>query len=137
MTSDPYSSFIFAIRSPMTRRKYLARLRAFFTFIGIKGTIQEQCNKFVESAQRDSMSISTVNTNNDGWALQHITSFLRMQRDRVDNKEITATTAINNIKTVKLLCEVNIILQIPWKNLTRGFPKGRRAADDDEPSSKC
>ncbi|CAN5654764.1 hypothetical protein BH18THE1_BH18THE1_21780 [soil metagenome] len=32
--SDPYSLFVFAINSPMTKEKYVPRLNKFFDFIG-------------------------------------------------------------------------------------------------------
>ena len=50
--SSPYSLFILAIRSPITREKYLQRLGYFLDYIGIgeQGTIEERCNIFSEKA---------------------------------------------------------------------------------------
>ena len=39
--SDPYSLFLFAINSPLTKEKYVPRLNKFFDFINLQGTIQE------------------------------------------------------------------------------------------------
>jgi integrase len=56
-----------------------------------------------------------------------------MNKERVQRKEITAATAINYVKTIKLFCEMNDIL-LPWKRITRGLPKARRYADDRAPT---
>jgi hypothetical protein len=40
-----YFAFTMAIRSPITRQKYLQRLAYFITFLGINdGNIEEKCN---------------------------------------------------------------------------------------------
>lgn len=38
----PYDSFVFAIRSPVSREKYLGRLAYFMTYVGIReGNIEK------------------------------------------------------------------------------------------------
>ena len=56
-----------------------------------------------------------------------------MIKEIVEIKEITAATALNYVKTIKLFCEMNDIL-LPWKRITRGLPKARRYADDRAPT---
>jgi len=56
-----------------------------------------------------------------------------MNKCRVERKEITAATALNSVKVIKLFCEMNDIL-LPWKRITRGLPKPRRYADDRAPT---
>jgi len=56
-----------------------------------------------------------------------------MNKDRIENKEITAATLRNNVKVIKLFCEMNDI-PLPWKRITRGLPKARRYADDRAPT---
>jgi hypothetical protein len=52
--TDPYSMFIFAMRSPKTREKYVGRLAAFFDFVEVpKGTIAERCKVFFEKGKND------------------------------------------------------------------------------------
>ena len=58
-----------------------------------------------------------------------------MIKERVEKKEITAATALNCVKTIKLFCEMNDIL-LPWKRITRGLPKSRRYADDRAPTHR-
>ena len=40
--SDPYSLFMFAINSPLTKEKCVPRLNKFFEFINLNGTMQDK-----------------------------------------------------------------------------------------------
>jgi hypothetical protein len=123
MLSDPYTLFVFALKSPVTRDRYSKRLRSFFASIPIEGdSLEEQCRKFVQKALSD-----------NGWAVNSVMRFLMLQRERVSRKEITAATLRNYIKSIKLFTEMNE-LEIPWKKLTMGIPYGRRYADDRAPT---
>jgi hypothetical protein len=128
--SDPYGIFMFAMNSQVTKQKYTYRLTKFFDFIGLEGeTIQERCKNAVEMERRKSTAISK-----DGkWLLNNILRFLQTQKERVDRKEITGATVHNFVKAIKLFCEMNDI-SIPWKNITRGLPKGRKYAYDGAPT---
>jgi hypothetical protein len=128
--SDPYGIFMFAMNSQVTKQKYTYRLTKFFDFIGLEGeTIQERCKNAVEMERRKSTAISK-----DGkWLLNNILRFLQTQKERVDRKEITGATVHNFVKAIKLFCEMNDI-SIPWKNITRGLPKGRKYAYDRAPT---
>lgn len=49
----PYDSFVYAIRSPVTREKYLGRLAYFMSYVGItEGNIEQRCNIFGKNARR-------------------------------------------------------------------------------------
>jgi len=52
---SPYSLFVYAIRSPVTKDCYQRRLHRFFDFIGLKPdkTIEKRINAFAEKANRD------------------------------------------------------------------------------------
>ena len=59
--SDPYSLFIFAINSPLTKEKYVPRLNKFFDFLNLEGTIQEKCETFViKSKGEPSLAINCI-----------------------------------------------------------------------------
>jgi hypothetical protein len=118
---DAYSLFRYAIRSRYTCEQYIIRLRQFSKFVGLSGTIEEQCNEFVR------------NSSKPNWALRHILRFLQWQTERIERKELNVSTVRNNLKPIKLLCEVNNI-PIMWKNLTRGLPRARKWADDRAPT---
>ncbi|HEY7080153.1 MAG TPA: hypothetical protein VH500_10655 [Nitrososphaeraceae archaeon] len=122
--TDPYSIFVYAIRSPYTKESYFRRLRRFFDSISYcKGeTMDKRCNSFAYRARKDS-----------NWAFSNILKFLYSQKERVEKKEITASTLRNYVKTIKMFCEVTDII-IQWKKITRGIPKGKRYADDRAPT---
>jgi hypothetical protein len=121
--SNPYTLFVYALNSPVTRERYATRLNWFYSKIGMaEGPIEERCKAFVEKA----------NESNE-WAWNSVVRFVMLYRERYDKKEITASTIRNYIKAIKLFCEMNDIM-LPWKKVTRGLPKGRKWADDRAPS---
>jgi integrase len=125
MEIDPYSLFLIAMNSPQTKEKYVTRLNRFFDYIGVKkNTMKIRCKEFVDRSRSQS---------NGKYAINSIISFLQMNKDRVQRKEITGATVRNYVKTIKLFCEVNDIL-LPWKRITKGLPKARRYAEDRAPT---
>jgi integrase len=120
---DPYSLFLYAMNSPVTRDRYTTRLKRFFCFIGIEGaSIEECCRIFVEKGRNDY-----------NWVFRSVVSFIQIQKERAAKKEITGSTIRNYVKAIKLFTEMNDIL-IPWKKIIRGLPKGRKWADDRAPT---
>lgn len=121
---DPYTLFLYGIRSSYTKESYFRRLRGFFDAINLeKGKMfNERCNAFAYKGRSD-----------DVWAFNNIIRFLHFQKERVQKKEITAGTLHNYVKTIKMFCEVTDII-IPWKKITRGLPRGRMYADDRAPT---
>jgi hypothetical protein len=90
---DPYTLFVYGIRSPYTKESYFRRLRGFFDAINLaKGTaFEERCNTFAYKGR-----------SNSNWAFNNIIRFLYYQKERVEKKEITAGTLHNYIKTLKM-----------------------------------
>ena len=84
--------------------------------------MDKRCNMFAYRARNES-----------NWVLSNIVKFLYSQKERVEKKEITASTLRNYAKTIKMFCEVTDI-NIQWKKVTRGIPKGKRYADDRAPT---
>jgi hypothetical protein len=114
--------FLFAIRADETRRQYLSKLKAFFDFLDLSGSMEEQAQKFVILATKD-----------PGFALLSLMRFVNFHKDRVLKKEITESTLRNYFKPVKLFCEVNEI-QVNWKRLAKGIPRARKASNDRAPT---
>jgi hypothetical protein len=121
-TDDSYSLFIYAMKSPETRRVYVRRPKRFFEFLGLQGPIEERCKAFAERVRSD------IN-----WAFGGIVTYLQHRRQRVEKKEIAAATLRNHVKTIRLFCEMADI-EIRWKKITRGFPRSRKFADDRAPT---
>jgi hypothetical protein len=70
--SDPYSLFTFALNSPLTKAKYIARLNKFLDFIGLSGSLQEKCRIFARTCE-----------NQQSWALICVIKFLQINKERV------------------------------------------------------
>jgi hypothetical protein len=120
---DPWSLYLYAMKSPVTRVKYQKRLSRFLEYIGITGTTtEEQARAFAQHGTKDT-----------NWAFSSILKFIQYQLERVNSKEITAATLRNYVKSIKLFCDM-ADLQIPWKKITRGLPKERRYAADRAPN---
>jgi integrase len=122
---SPYMMFKYSIRSDITRKYYERRLRSFFDYVQFEIEIKDmekRCNDFVEYSR-----------SNIGWMLNQIIRFLHFQRQRVENEQITAATLKNFVKSLKVFC-YGSDLDIPWKKVTRGLPKGRQAANDRAPT---
>ena len=91
----PYDSFVFAIRSPVTREKYLGRLAYFMSYVGItEGNIEDRCNIFGQKCKADSR-----------WLANNMIRYLHIHRKRVERREISASTLKNYIKPIKLFCK--------------------------------
>jgi hypothetical protein len=122
--SDPYSMFLFAMRSPKTREKCTGRLRMFFDFLGILPgqAMEERSKAFCKKAKSD-----------DGWTFSSIIQYLQELKERVEAKQITAGTMKNRYQAVKLFCEMADI-NISWKKISRGIPRVRKFADDRAPT---
>jgi integrase len=110
------------MKSPAAKEKYVRRVARFFEFLGLQGTIQEQCRAFADKGRKD-----------PNWAFVRIVQYLQFHRDRVERKEITAATMRNHVKSIKLFCEMADV-DIPWKKVTRGLPRSKRFADDRAPT---
>ena len=92
--TDPYTMFVYAIRSPYTKESYFRRLRRFFDTIELrKGmAMEERCDTFAYRARTDY-----------NCAFDNILRFLQSQKERVQRKEITEGTLHNHVKTIKIL----------------------------------
>jgi hypothetical protein len=107
--TDPYSLFLFAFNSPLTKEKCVPRLNKFFDYIKLPGSMQERCSTFAKKAKEQ-----------PSWAVGSVIKYLQMYKERVDKKEIIGATLRNYVKVLKLFCEMNDVL-LPWKRITRTF----------------
>jgi hypothetical protein len=116
---DPWSLYLYPMKSPVTRVKYEKRLAKFLEYIGIDGiTTEQKARIFAEYGSKD---VNLVFSN--------ILKFVQYQLERLNRKEIAAVTIRNYVKSIKLFCDM-ADLEIPWKKITRGLPKERCYAAD-------
>jgi hypothetical protein len=67
--------FLYSIRANETRRQYTSKLKAFFDFRGLKGTLEEQAAQSLREPVKDS-----------DWALNTVSRFVNFQKGRVTKK---------------------------------------------------
>jgi integrase len=111
--------------SPESIRQYPQRLKTFFDFLKIKGDIKEQATSFVQKYKHDKK----------GELEKQLIMFARFQKERVNNKEVSPSTVPNYFKAIKLFCQANRLSNIvEWKLVSKGIPRGLKAADDRAPT---
>jgi integrase len=121
---DPWSLYLYAMKSPVTREKYQKRLEKFFDFLGLKGeTIEDKSKIFVNKGKEEG----------NGWLFNSILKFIQYQLERANRKEITGSTIRNYVKSIKLFCEM-ADFTIAWKKITRGLPRAKSYSDDRIPT---
>lgn len=120
---DPWALYLYAIKSPATKEKYLLRLKKFLEFLNLEdGSLEIRARVFAR------MAINDVH-----WAFNCILKFMQLQKERFNRREIVAGTIRNYVKTIKLFCQMADI-PIAWEKITRGLPRGKRYADDRAPT---
>ena len=123
--NHPLSLFISMLGSPESIRQYPQRLKVFFDFLKIKGDIREQAITFVKKFKHDKK----------GELEKQLIMFARFQKERVTNKEVSPSTVPNYFKSIKLFCQANRLSNIvEWKLVSKGMPRGLKAADDRAPT---
>ena len=123
MESEPMQIFLYAIKSPETKRHYVRRLNDFFDFVNLSGSLDEKSKKFMAKIKRKGNS----------WALASFMKYITYQKERADRGEISDATVRSYYKPVKLFMEMNDI-ELQWKKISRGLPKGRKFAADRAPT---
>jgi len=120
---DPLSQFLYALLSPMTKLRYTKNLEKFFQFVGINGTLEDMAKSFVIEAKE----------RGDSWVFANMMNYMTFQKERVERSEIAAASIKNYYKPIKLFLEMNDI-NLSWKKISRGLPRGRRYANDRSPT---
>jgi hypothetical protein len=124
---DPWMLYLYAMKSPATKEKYLMRLGRFLDFVN-----PQEVNKNSSLEDKARVFAKRGRTDN-GWAFNSIIKFLQLQKERFNQREITAGTIRNYVKSIKLLCQMADV-SIAWEKITRGLPRARRYADDRAPT---
>jgi hypothetical protein len=106
---DIWSLYLYAMKSPMTRQKYIGRLNKFFDFLQLYGATPEEKSKcfIMKARERDTQ-----------WIFSSVLKFMQFQLERVHKREISGSTINNYLKSIKLFCEMADI-SIPWKKISR------------------
>jgi integrase len=121
-TTDPWMLFLYALKAPATKEKYIQRLTKFLDFLGYQGTKEEKALAFADRARADPF-----------YAFNSVLKFFQIKREQIDRKETAIGTVRNYVKSIKLFCDM-ADLQVPWAKITRGLPRAKRFADDRAPT---
>lgn len=119
---SPYENFLYALKSTQSKRQYPSNLDHFFKFLGISGALDEKCKKLYDYIK----SKESINA--------EVMQFVSFQKERIARKEIVEATLKNYIKALKLFCEMNELVSVSWKKISKGIPSEKRSADDRIPT---
>jgi integrase len=119
---DPLTEFFDSIKNEWTKKNYTKRLKLFFDYLKLQGDFKAQAKEFQSRAKQDPQ-----------WATLSINEYMRYQKLRAQNGEISESTVPNFYKPIRLFCEENDVL-LNWKKISRRIPRGRSAADDRVPT---
>lgn len=121
------AKFMYALKSPETRRQYPRRLKVFLDFLDPHcGSLDEQAFQFLEKVILDHR-----------WFEDRFMDFINFQLTRARKGEISESTIPNYYKATKLFLEMNdISMSINWKKISRGLPRGKQAANDRAPTKE-
>jgi len=123
---NPYSNFLYALKSSEVRRQYPKLLKIFLD--NIKFDLDKNIEDRVYFLFQQSISKKK-------WLENQIIRFVEYQKQRVEKKEIAAGTLKNYVKVVKLFCQMNEIENLVlWKKVKMGMPKVKEQADDRAPT---
>jgi hypothetical protein len=103
-TTDPWMLFLYALKAPATKEKYVQRLIKFLDFLGYQGTKEEKARAFAAQTKADPV-----------YAFNSVLKFFQSKREQIDRKEIAIGTVRNYVKSIKLICDmaaVNIMALI-------------------------
>jgi hypothetical protein len=114
--------FLYAVKSPESKRQYPRRLKMFLDFLGFGGVLEEQVKEFLRCAKGD-----------PEWVQNRLIQFISYQNDRAKRGEISVSTIPNYYRATKLFCEMNDIV-LGWKKIARGLGRVRKAANDRAPT---
>jgi integrase len=120
---DPMANFLYALKAPESKRQYPRRLKMFFDYLGLNGTVQEQARQFLMKAKTDLQ-----------WTQDMLMQFICYQNERVRRGELSPSTIPNYYRATKLFCEMNDVMNLSWKKIARGLSRVRKAANDRAPT---
>ena len=115
---DPMVGFLYALQSPISKKRYTQRFKVFLRFLGYNGGLSDDALKFLRKARDD-----------PEWAEDKLIQFITSPIERLNQGKIAAATIANYYKAVKLFCEMNRI-RLDWEIIRRGVPTGNKAAND-------
>ena len=122
ITNDPMAVFLYAVKSPESKRQYPRRFKMFLDFLGFGGALDDQAREFLRNVKA-----------NPKWVQDNLIQFISYQNERAKCGKISVSTIPNYYRATKLFCEMNDII-LGWKKIARGMARVRKAANDRAPT---
>lgn len=97
--TDPWTLFLYALKAPATKDKYIQRLTRFLDFLGYAGTREKKARAFATKARAD-----------PAYAFNSVLKFFQLKREQIDRKETAIGTVRNCVKSIKLFCDMADLL---------------------------
>jgi hypothetical protein len=72
---DPWMLYLYSIKSPPTKEKYLLRLGKFVDYLNFQGALEEEARAFARKGKVDSI-----------WAFNSILKFIQFQKERFNRR---------------------------------------------------
>jgi alkylated DNA repair dioxygenase AlkB len=127
LTLSPYDNFVYTLKAETTKRQYPNRLDRFLSFIGLRGSIQEKCNKLYELGHNKELFVTKRKT---AW---YGDSNYVYNYSNTEKKALPWTSELAKLKQV-----VEILLNIKFNsclmNLYHDGNEGMGWHSDDEKS---
>jgi hypothetical protein len=84
--TDPSMLFLYALKAPATKEKYVQRLIKFLDFLGYQGTKEKKARAFAAKARGD-----------PNYAFNSVLKFFQSKREQIDRKEMAIGTVRNYV----------------------------------------
>jgi hypothetical protein len=95
--TDPWMLFLYALKAPATKEKYIQRLIKFLDFLGYQGTKEEKARAFTAKTRGD-----------PNCAFNSVLKFFQSKRGQIDLKEMAIGTVRNALRA--LSCSVTWLI---------------------------
>src|SRR5215469_13300936 len=76
VADNPLFVFLYAVKSPESKRQYPRRFKIFLDFLGFDGSLKEQAEEFLRNVKQDSE-----------WVQNSLIQFISYQNDRAKRGE--------------------------------------------------
>jgi hypothetical protein len=87
--TDPWMLFLYALKAPATRDKYIQRLTKFLEFLGYTGAKEDKARAFAAQARLDPV-----------FAFNSVLKFFQLKCEQIDRKEVPIGTVRNYLKSI-------------------------------------
>jgi hypothetical protein len=129
--SSPVEYALLYTNSALTKVNYRSKLKQFFDYLGLQGTLEQQGQAFLDRARKERNE-----QQNPFWVQENIVRYLDLEKQRAQRKEITAGTVWGSYRPIKAFCDAydDIADSIRWKRISKALPRAKNFSNDRAPT---